>query len=193
MASRWARPLLKRFTSTSAPATATTYTSKPLPSKTHLHAPIPDSAFPKGYSLTGLHAGVKKKAGVLDLGLILSHSPASAAACFTRNAFKAAPVLVSQEVLATSGGRARGVVVNSGCANAVTGAQGLADAWAMVRAADGLLTPPSHAKSGETLVLSTGVIGQTLPIAKIVGAIREQAGRRWARGSRRGSGLRVRS
>ena len=48
--------MLKRFTST--------YTSKALPSKTHLHAPIPDSAFPKGYSLTGLHAGVKKKAGV---------------------------------------------------------------------------------------------------------------------------------
>ena len=85
--------------------------------------------------MTGIHAGVKKKAGVLDLAIILSSKPASAAGCFTRNAFKAAPVVVSQQVLAEGHGRARALVVNSGCANAVTGAQGMEDAWAMARAA----------------------------------------------------------
>lgn len=139
--------------------------------------------FPKGYIVTGLHCGVKKKAGALDLALILSTTsrPASAAACFTRNAFKAAPVLVSQDVLAKNGGRARAIVVNSGCANAVTGKQGWQDAWAMVRATDGLLdlSKDSSEKSKEstewTLVMSTGVIGQTLPISKIVQGIESQA------------------
>lgn len=107
--------LFRRFSST--------ITIKPTPSKAHLHRPIPESSFPAGFRLTGIHAGVKKKPGILDVGLILSTSehPASAAACFTRNAFKAAPVVVSDQVLAQNGGRARAVVVNSGCANAVTG------------------------------------------------------------------------
>lgn len=153
---------------------SSTYTSKSLPSKTHLHKPIPDSAFPKGYALTGVHAGVKKKPEVLDLGIIVSKQPASAAACFTRNAFKAAPVIVSQEVLKESKGRARALVVNSGCANAVTGTQGTEDAWAMVRATDALLDPAPSSAS-ETLVMSTGVIGQTLPISKILVAIQAQS------------------
>ena len=171
----------KRFSST------TTFTAKTIPSKSHLHAPIPDSAFPKGYVLTGLHAGVKKKAGVLDLAVILSTParPASAAACFTRNAFKAAPVIVSEEVLGRNGGKARAVVVNSGCANAVTGSEGLSDAWAMVRATDALLEPLPPPKDeqqqdipspqNDTLVMSTGVIGQRLPISKILSGIASQA------------------
>ncbi|CAL1715342.1 unnamed protein product [Somion occarium] len=157
---------------------SSTFTSKPTPSKTHLHAPIPDSAFPKGYVLTGIHAGVKKKPGVLDLAVILSTSsrPASAAACFTRNAFKAAPVVVSQQVLEQNQGRARALVVNSGCANAVTGKQGMEDAWAMVAATDALLEPNQGQKSQkETLVMSTGVIGQTLPISKILAGITSQS------------------
>ncbi len=160
----------KRFSSSST----TTIVTKAIPSKTHLHAPLPDSVFPKGYVLTGLHCGVKKKPELLDLAVILSTSsrPTSAAACFTRNAFKAAPVVVSQEVLQRNGGRARAVVVNSGCANAVTGKQGMEDAWAMVRATDTLLPDPQSAS--ETLVMSTGVIGQTLPIAKILEGIRAQ-------------------
>jgi len=89
-----------------------------------------------------LHCGIKKT-GALDLAVILSTAsrPASAAACFTRNAFKAAPVVVSEAVLTRNGGKARAVVVNSGCANAVTGKQGMEDAWAMVRATDALLDP----------------------------------------------------
>lgn len=162
---RWTT--IKRFSST--------ITVKPTPSKTHLHQPIPSAAFPAGYILTGLHAGIKKKANAYDLGLILSTSdrPTSAAACFTKNAFKAAPVLVSEQVLTKNGGRARAVVVNSGCANAVTGKQGMDDAWAMVKETDALL-PNSQQGQNETLVMSTGVIGQTLPISKIVSAIQSQ-------------------
>ena len=79
--------------------------------------------------------GVKKKSGVPDLAVILSTSErtTTAAGCFTRNAFKAAPVIVSNEILKRNGGYARAVVVNSGCANAVTRKQGLDDAWAMVK------------------------------------------------------------
>ena len=66
---------------------------------------------------------MKKKAGVPDLALILSTSelPTTAAGCFTRNAFKAAPVIVFDEILKRNGGYVRAVVVNSGYANAVTG------------------------------------------------------------------------
>ncbi|KAG6816014.1 hypothetical protein H0H87_009466 [Tephrocybe sp. NHM501043] len=156
---------------------SSTVTIKAAPSKSHLHGFLPSSSFPVGYQLTGVHAGVKKKQGALDVGVILSTSerPTSAAACFTRNAFKAAPVIVSNEILTSNGGRARGIVVNSGCANAVTGQQGLKDAWAMVRATDALLPPRSDKPEHDTLVMSTGVIGQNLPISKILDGISTQA------------------
>jgi len=168
--------IAKRFLSSST--SPITLTIKPTPSKAHLHQPLPSSAFPAGYILGGLHAGIKKTS-VPDLALILSTSrkPTAAAACFTRNAFRAAPVLVSEEVLQASGGRARALVVNSGCANAVTGRKGLEDAWKMVEETDALLSPlSSDSNTGkETLVMSTGVIGQALPIASILSGIRSQA------------------
>jgi glutamate N-acetyltransferase/amino-acid N-acetyltransferase len=155
--------LLKRFSSSIA--------VKPTPSKVHFHRPIPDSAFPKGYLLTGMHCGIKRDAQALDLGLILSTSkrPAAVAASFTQNAFKAAPVLVSQDVIAQGGGRARSVVISSGCANAVTGPNGVRDAMAMSKAADAL-----HENKGDghgALVMSTGVIGMPLPIDNILTGI----------------------
>ncbi|KAH9010878.1 arginine biosynthesis bifunctional protein ArgJ beta chain [Lactarius pseudohatsudake] len=161
-------PAWKRLASTS------TFTAKTAPSKAHLHKPIPDDLFPRGYVLGGVHSGVKKNASVLDLAVLLSTSsrPTAAAASFTRNAFQAAPVVVSKDVLKQTPGRARGLVVNSGCANAVTGRQGLADAWAMSRATTALL--PSSSET-ETLVMSTGVIGQTLPISKILAALQPRA------------------
>ncbi|KAI0314597.1 Arginine biosynthesis bifunctional protein ArgJ beta chain [Amylostereum chailletii] len=166
MASR----VLKRFSSTAT----TTFTAKATPSKAHFHQPIPSSDFPKGYLLSGTHAGVKKNASAHDLALLLSQSPrTSAAAVFTANAFRAAPVVVSEEILAQTTGRARALVVNSGCANAVTGAQGMKDARAMVSEADALLPEPSS--SPRSLVMSTGVIGQTLPIERIVSGIRAAA------------------
>ncbi|KAF8160017.1 hypothetical protein B0H34DRAFT_426378 [Crassisporium funariophilum] len=154
-----------------------TITFKPTPSKAHHHIPLPSSSFPNGYILGGFYSGIKKKLGVPDLAVILStvENPTSAAACFTRNAFKAAPVLVSEEVLKRSGGYARAVVVNSGCANAVTGKQGMDDAWTMVKETDALLPPSSSGFNHETLVMSTGVIGQNLPIGKIVAGIRSQS------------------
>jgi len=174
-------PAWKRLASTST----STFTAKTAPSKAHLHKPIPDDLFPRGYLLGGVHSGVKKDPSLLDLAVLLSTSsrPTSAAASFTRNAFQAAPVTVCKDVLRQTFGRARALVVNSGCANAVTGRQGLADAWAMARATDALLAPspspslnpPSSSSpppSSETLVMSTGVIGQTLPISKILAALR---------------------
>jgi glutamate N-acetyltransferase/amino-acid N-acetyltransferase len=156
---------------------ASTITLKPTPPKDHHHVPLPSSSFPTGYLLTGLYSGIKKVQGVQDLGVIVSTSehPTSAAACFTRNAFKAAPVLVSEEILKRNGGRARAIIVNSGCANAVTGRQGMDDAWTMVKETDALLPPSSSKFENETLVMSTGVIGQNLPISKIVAGIRSQA------------------
>jgi len=161
-------PAWKRLASTT-----TTFTAKTASSKAHLHKPIPDDLFPRGYVLGGVHSGVKKDASILDLAVLLSTSsrPTAAAASFTRNAFQAAPVVVSKDVLKQTAGRARGLVVNSGCANAVTGKQGLAAAWAMARATDALLPPSSSPSSSETLVMSTGVIGQTLPISKILTAL----------------------
>jgi glutamate N-acetyltransferase/amino-acid N-acetyltransferase len=156
-------------------ASTSTFTAKTASSKAHLHKPIPDDLFPRGYKLGGIHSGVKKDASVLDLAVLLSTSsrPTASAATFTRNAFQAAPVLVSKDVLKQTQGRARALIVNSGCANAVTGRQGLADAWAMARATDALLPPrsTSSTSSSETLVMSTGVIGQPLPISKILSAL----------------------
>ena len=127
--------------------------------------------FPHGFLATGLHCGVKKDRAKLDLAVIISDRPCSAAGTFTRNAFVAAPVVVSQDVLARGKGVARGLVVNSGCANAVTGTQGLADARAMSDQLDSFLSASSSSSGTGTLVMSTGVIGQLLPIPKILQGI----------------------
>lgn len=123
--------------------------------------------FPHGFLATGLHCGVKRDRSKLDLAVIISDRPCSAAGTFTRNAFVAAPVVVSQEVLARQRGVARGLVVNSGCANAVTGSKGLEDARAMSDQLDSFLSASSSSNGTGTLVMSTGVIGQLLPIEKI--------------------------
>ncbi len=110
-----------------------------------------------GFTAAGLHCGIKAN-GRPDMALVASAMPASAAGVFTTNLAKAAPVLVSQEHLAASGGRARAIITNSGCANACTGPQGMADAREMTRlTATALGCPPT-----EVLVASTGVIGVNL-------------------------------
>jgi len=120
----------------------------------------------EGFRFAGACGGIKKKGG-LDLGLIAADAPASAAAVFTQNRVKAAPVRVSQAVMRASRGRVRGVVVNSGNANACTGARGLADAKKMGR----LAAQAIDARPDEILVASTGVIGQPLPMDKLDAAI----------------------
>lgn len=127
--------------------------------------------FPHGFVATGLHCGVKKDPSKLDLAVIISDRLCSAAATFTRNAFVAAPVTVSKEVLDKGNGTARGIVVNSGCANAVTGARGLEDARRMSQKLDELLASTASSSGTGTLVMSTGVIGQTLPIQRILSGI----------------------
>lgn len=113
------------------------------------------------------------KAGALDLALLVADEPASAAAVFTTNRVVAAPVVVSRRHLRESGGAARAVVVNSGCANACTGAEGMAAAKAM--AAAGAQTVGCRRE--HVLVASTGVIGLRLDAAKVARGVADAAPR----------------
>ena len=117
---------------------------------------------PRGFRAAGISAGIKANNG-LDLALIVSDAPAAAAGVFTLNKAQAAPVVVSKEHLAKSGGTARAVIVNSGCANACTGVDGLLVARDMAADTARLL----HCPAEQVLVASTGVIGVALPIDKI--------------------------
>ncbi len=83
----------------------------------------PESALPKGFRFAATACGLKKT-GALDLALISSDVPASAAAVFTQNLVVAAPVTLSKKNLRESKGRMRAVVVNAGNANCATGASG---------------------------------------------------------------------
>ncbi|MCE9628000.1 MAG: bifunctional glutamate N-acetyltransferase/amino-acid acetyltransferase ArgJ [Candidatus Eisenbacteria bacterium] len=104
-----------------------------------------------------------KVSGNLDLGLVWSDTPCSAAGVFTTNRVQAAPVQVCRDTLGSAAARVRGVLYNSGCANAVTGERGLADARSM-RATG---AKAIGAADDEMLVLSTGVIGRFLDMDKI--------------------------
>jgi len=112
---------------------------------------------PAGFRAAGLHCGIKAN-GKPDLALVVSDAAASAAGVFTTNLAVAAPVLVSQAHLAASGGRAHAVVTNSGCANACTGPQGMADAQEMAA----LTAAALGCAADHVLVASTGVIGVNL-------------------------------
>jgi glutamate N-acetyltransferase / amino-acid N-acetyltransferase len=115
-----------------------------------------------GFRAAGVSAGIKAS-GAFDVALIVPDTPAAAAALFTTNQVQAAPVTVSREHLEASGGRVAAVLVNSGCANACTGANGLRVARESARAvAERLGCAPT-----EVLVASTGVIGVALSLDKI--------------------------
>jgi glutamate N-acetyltransferase / amino-acid N-acetyltransferase len=155
-------PLVQRYSTTPSAPSASAYppASGPAPSKVRF---IPTSGtYPKDFLVSGIHAGVKKNPRLLDLAVITSRKPINAAAVFTTNVFQAAPVLVSKRILESTGGSGiGGLVVNSGCANAVTGEGGMKDAESMAGSLSG----------GNALVMSTGVIGQRLPIEKIMKGI----------------------
>ena len=121
---------------------------------------------PKGFLASGVRAGVRKKRP--DLALVVAEGRAAAAAAvFTRNRFTAAPVVLSRAGLKRSGGRVRAVVVNSGCANAITGAEGTRAAVRVRNRTAALLgCPPS-----EVFLASTGVIGVVLPDSKVRAAL----------------------
>ena len=112
---------------------------------------------PRGFRASGVEAGLKK--GRPDVALIAAEEGSSAAAVFTRNLFLAAPVVLSKASLRKSRGRVKGVVVNAGCANAVTGEAGMAAARRVQASAASLL----GCKAEEVFVASTGVIGVVLP------------------------------
>jgi glutamate N-acetyltransferase/amino-acid N-acetyltransferase len=113
-----------------------------------------------GFLANGVSAGVKS-GDQKDLGLIFSTIPAKVAALFTKNTFKAAPVLIDTERIKR--GMAQAILTNSGCANAATGKEGMADALTVsAAAAKQLKIPEEH-----LLICSTGVIGKRLPVRKI--------------------------
>lgn len=124
---------------------------------------------PLGFRAAGVHCGIKAEA--LDLAIVAADRPVPAAALFTTNLVRAAPVLVSQEHLRASGGHARAVIINSGCANACTGEAGLA----VARRTATLLGARLGARSEHILVGSTGVIGVALDLAKIEAGIAKAA------------------
>lgn len=133
---------------------------------------VPTSGtYPRGFLISGTHVGVKPtNTRFPDLALITSETPCSGAGVFTKNKFQAAPVVISREVLhKRSGEGLRAIIINSGCANAVTGKGGLEDAASMSSAVDTCFKP-GLSPSG-TLVMSTGVIGQRLPITRILSCV----------------------
>ncbi|HEX9696928.1 MAG TPA: bifunctional glutamate N-acetyltransferase/amino-acid acetyltransferase ArgJ [Actinomycetota bacterium] len=124
---------------------------------------------PKGFAYAGVAAGIKPGGG-LDVGLLVSDRPATAAGVLTANRFQAAPIIVSKKHLRR--GAARAVVANAGNANACTGPLGLADAEAMAATAGAAL----GIKATQVLVASTGVIGRALDMPKIRAGIDAAAG-----------------
>ncbi|MGQ0678508.1 MAG: bifunctional glutamate N-acetyltransferase/amino-acid acetyltransferase ArgJ [Actinomycetota bacterium] len=118
----------------------------------------------RGFLAAGVAAGIKAS-GKPDMALIFSERPASLAALFTGNLACAAPVVVSRRHAA--GGQGRGVIVNSGGANAGTGAAGLADARRMAEATAQLMGVPTE----QIQVCSTGLIGTPLPMDRVLRGI----------------------
>jgi glutamate N-acetyltransferase/amino-acid N-acetyltransferase len=125
----------------------------------------------EGYRFAGVHSGIRPDPNRLDLALIVSDRPASAAGVFTQNRVCAAPVHICRERVPTD--NARGVVICSGNANACTGQRGLDDARRMAAvAAEAIDCRPE-----QVLVCSTGVIGRHLPMDCIEPGIRNAAGK----------------
>ncbi|ODV64263.1 glutamate N-acetyltransferase [Ascoidea rubescens DSM 1968] len=135
---------------------------------------VPSSgSYPKGFRVGAISSGVKKHAH-LDLSIITSATPCNAAGVFTTNKFKAAPVVLDRQILNDSKGKnIHSIVINSGCANAVTGKQGLEDATEVSSLVDALSVPSHNERPvhNSTLVMSTGVIGQLLPMHKLKAGI----------------------
>ena len=119
--------------------------------------------WPNGFSSGAVSANIKYS-NRKDLMLLVTDGPATAAALFTRNLCVAAPVTLSHEHLQQSSSSIRAIVCNSGNANAATGEKGLSDARAMAEAVAHELS----IKPEEVLVASTGVIGQLLPMEKVL-------------------------
>jgi glutamate N-acetyltransferase/amino-acid N-acetyltransferase len=124
---------------------------------------------PQGFRLAGVHCGIKSDARKPDLTLVVCEELATAAGVYTQNLVYAAPVALDRQ--RTPSDRIRAVVVNSGNANACTGDRGLRDARRMA----GLAADACGADEDQALVLSTGIIGEYLPLEKIAQGIEAAA------------------
>lgn len=121
----------------------------------------------QGIKSAGIHAGLKKIKK--DFAIIYSEVKAAAAGVFTKNAVKAAPVLITKEHIKVSNGFCRAIVVNSGNANACTGELGLENAKEMAK----ITANELNIDSREVLVSSTGVIGVQLPMDVVSKGIKQ--------------------
>jgi glutamate N-acetyltransferase/amino-acid N-acetyltransferase len=118
----------------------------------------------QGYKAAGIHCGLKKKKK--DLALIYSDVPCSVAGTFTLNKVIASPNVISRNIIEL-GGNVRAILVNSGNANACTGAKGFENALA----SQSYLAKKLSINPSEVIISSTGVIGQQLPIDKLLSGI----------------------
>ena len=135
--------------------------------ETPIRGPVP--SLPRGFRVAGLHAGLKRNPTREDISLVVSDRPATAAGVYTQNVVYAAPVAYDRA--RTPGTGFRGVVINSGNANACTGSRGEADTAAMAATAAEAI----GSLEGSVLVMSTGIIGEFLPREKIEAGIRAAA------------------
>ena len=126
-------------------------------------------ALPMGFRFAGQACGIKQDPSRLDLALIVSDAPCAAAGVYTQNRVVAAPVVLDRQ--RTPAGDVQAVVVNSGNANACTGEQGMMDAQRMTQWTAEALS----LREEQVLVMSTGIIGQPLPMEKIARGIQQAA------------------
>jgi len=124
---------------------------------------------PIGFRFAGVVSGIKSRAGARDVTLIVSDSPCIAAGVYTTNQIVAAPVVVSRS--RTPSDTIRGIVVNSGNANACTGTRGHRDAIEMIEHAAKAIDPSGKLSSEQFVVMSTGIIGRFLPMEKVKAGI----------------------
>jgi glutamate N-acetyltransferase/amino-acid N-acetyltransferase len=129
------------------------------------------TVIPKGFRLSGYHCGIKHDSRTEDIAIIVADAACVAAGVYTLNQIVAAPVVIDRE--RTPSDSIRAIVVNSGNANACTGPAGMANAERMLQiTGEAVGCDPS-----EVLVMSTGIIGQQLPMTKIELGIRSAADR----------------
>jgi len=131
-----------------------------------LNPPLSASDIPGGFTFAATHCGLKRSR--LDLGILVSDTPATTAAMFTMNQIVAAPVVASREHLRKSRGQMRGLIVNSGNANCCTKEDGYP---ASIATASKLATELGRIDPSQILVCSTGVIGAPLRVEKILAAV----------------------
>ena len=116
---------------------------------------------PNGFRFAGVSAGIKTRANTKDVALIVSDEPCVAAGVYTTNQIVAAPVVISRS--RTPSDHIRGIVINSGNANACTGTRGHDDAIEMTRLAAAAASDTEPLTPEQFVVMSTGVIGRFLP------------------------------